>query len=67
VKNPNYSQAENRHELFEKRRKQEPRWGRWRRPELVLVRASLHAHGYVVWERTPQRKVLLAAFLDSRW
>jgi bifunctional non-homologous end joining protein LigD len=37
IKNPTYSQAEGRHELFERRRKMEPRWGRWRRPELVLA------------------------------
>jgi bifunctional non-homologous end joining protein LigD len=36
IKNPDYSQAEGRHELFEKRRKAEGR-KRWQRPELLLA------------------------------
>jgi len=36
IKNPGYSQAEGRHELFEKRRQTEGR-KRWQRPELLLA------------------------------
>jgi bifunctional non-homologous end joining protein LigD len=36
IKNPDYSQAEGRHELFEKRRQAEGR-KRWARPELALL------------------------------
>jgi ATP-dependent DNA ligase len=36
IKNADYSQAEGRHELFEKRRQAEDR-KRWTRPELMLA------------------------------
>jgi len=36
IKNPDYSQAEGRHELFEQRRQAEGR-KRWQRPELLLA------------------------------
>jgi bifunctional non-homologous end joining protein LigD len=37
IKNPTYTHAENRHEVFEKRRQQGPRSGRRKRPELLMA------------------------------
>jgi hypothetical protein len=64
VKNPAYAQA--RHELFEKRRKSEP-GGHGGENRKCSSAEGLHAHVDVAWKRAPQGKVLLAAFLGSRW